>query len=274
MNYRHAYHAGNFADVVKHVVLFLLIERLKHKETPFFVLDTHAGKGRYDLWSEESFKTGEHKLGIEKLLNKPINEIAPYVRAIWGLNNEVLRWYPGSPRLARSFIRPQDRLATVELHPQDVEALRQEFADDPQVGVHCRDGYEALKGLLPPKEKRGLVLLDPPFEARDEFVRLAQGIALSKERWPNGIIMAWYPVKERPVVEAFKGEISTLPEVLNIEMLIKQENASDELIGCGLAIIGPPWQFDEMIRPILEALLIRLDQGGGRVEVSWISPPA
>jgi 23S rRNA (adenine2030-N6)-methyltransferase len=249
-----------------------LIECLKRKETPFFVLDTHAGKGRYDFWSEESVKTGEHKLGIERLLAKPINEIAPYVRAIWALNNEALRWYPGSPRLVKTFIRPQDRLAAVELHPKDVEALRHEFADDPQVGVHCRDGYEALKGLLPPKEKRGLVLIDPPFEARDEFVRLAQGIALAKERWSNGIIVAWYPVKERPVVEAFKGEISALPRVLDIEMLIKPENVSDELIGCGLAIIGPPWQFDVMLKPILEALHARLDQGGGKVKVSWLSP--
>ena len=181
MNYRHIYHAGNFSDVVKHAVLALLIEHLKHKDKPFFVLDTHAGIGRYDLDSPEAKKTGESANGIGRLMAAPAvpPELDAYLGAIAALNARskgALRWYPGSPGLIRSLLRPRDRLVAVELHPDDAAKLEATFRRDFQVKVLHMDGYAALKSLLPPSERRGLALVDPPFEVTDEFDRLAKGL--------------------------------------------------------------------------------------------------
>src|SRR5258708_23962886 len=209
MNYRHAYHAGNFADVVKHATLALLIERLKAKDTPFCVLDTHAGIGRYDLSSTEAQKTGEFRNGVLKLLDagpKALpGELDPYLSVVRALNKgrSELRWYPGSPRLALDLLRPQDRLALLELHPEDARTLAALFAGDRRVSIHNADGYIGLKAFLPPKERRGLVLIDPPFERRDEFERLARGLRHAHRRWASGQYLLWDPVKDRSPVAAF-----------------------------------------------------------------------
>ncbi len=196
MNYRHRFHAGGPADCLKHAVLAVVLERLKAKPAPFSVVDTHAGLGRYDLLSEAAQKTGEYKSGIARLLAAadPPAFFAPYLAAVRSLNGkpesggrQPLRWYPGSPLLARLLMRPKDRLVLIELHPEDVRLLKLEFADQMHVAVHHADGYLGLKAFLPPPERRGVVLIDPPFEREDEFAKLASGIKRAHRRWPQGI---------------------------------------------------------------------------------------
>ena len=205
MNYRHTFHAGNFADVVKHAVLALLIERLKAKATAFRVIDTHAGAGLYDLAGEQARRTDEWKGGIGRLLGKSPDPslaalLSPYLSAVEAAQtlappgpDHSPRLYPGSPWIARHLLRPQDRLTAVELHPEDAASLSQLFAGDRQVKVIALDGWNALGAFVPPKERRGLVLIDPPFEERDEFDRLLAGLVKAHRRWPTGVYALWYP---------------------------------------------------------------------------------
>jgi 23S rRNA (adenine2030-N6)-methyltransferase len=189
MNYRHAYHAGNFADVHKHAVLTLLLAHLCRKETPFHILDTHAGIGRYDLSGVEAGKTGEFEGGIARLLagaDHPL--LADYLARVRAENEDgALRFYPGSPLIARASLRPDDRMTLVELHPEDAETLRALFKRDRQVTIREEDAYQALKACLPPKERRGLVLVDPPYEVKDEFQRMVKGMGEALRRWPTGV---------------------------------------------------------------------------------------
>ncbi|HSK39420.1 MAG TPA: 23S rRNA (adenine(2030)-N(6))-methyltransferase RlmJ, partial [Arenibaculum sp.] len=189
MNYRHVFHAGNFADVMKHAVVAMLVEQLKAKPAPFCVLDTHAGTGRYDLAGESALRTNEAAGGIGRIMaargHLP-DGLGPYLDAVDAMNPVgPLRWYPGSPRIVRALMRPDDRLVLAELHPEDAAALKREFAGDRQVAVHHMDGWLALRAHLPPRERRGLVLVDPPFEAADEFAQLVAGLALAQRRWPT-----------------------------------------------------------------------------------------
>lgn len=281
MNYRHAYHAGNAADVFKHAVLAMLIGHLKAKPAPFRVLDTHAGIGRYDLRAEAALKTGEWLAGIGRLAAADglPPEIAPYLDAVRALNpgppdGDGPRWYPGSPRLVRHLLRPDDRLSAVELHPEDARALKAEFAGDRQVAVHRMDGYLALKAHLPPPERRGLVLIDPPFEATDEFDRLAKGLALAQRRWPGGIKALWYPIKERAAVWRFQDAVerSGVPKVLVAEMTTRPEDTHTRLNGSGMLIANPPWRLDETLREVLPALHRALGTGEGGARVEWLVP--
>jgi len=274
MNYRHAYHAGNFADVVKHALLTLVIAHLKRKETPFRVIDTHAGIGCYDLEGIEAGKTGEHRDGIGRLLESGplpplLDDLLVALRAVnpdW----PTLRFYPGSPCIARALIRPQDALTLVELHPEDAQELKREFARDPQVAVHEADAYASLKALLPPKERRGLVLIDPPFEVRDEFRRIAKGLALALDRWPTGIYAVWYPIKEPEPVERFLAELSGLGRpCLAAELYRYPPDVPDRLNGTGLAVINPPWKLDEALDELLPVLSARLG-ATGKAGVRWL----
>jgi 23S rRNA (adenine2030-N6)-methyltransferase len=285
VNYRHAYHAGNFADVVKHAVLALLIERLKTKDAAFCVLDTHAGMGRYDLRSVPAQKTGEFRAGITKLLEHdpralPV-ELKPYLGAVRALNGGAnfsaagLRWYPGSPRLVRSLMRRQDRLALLELHPEDAAALTELFARDRQVAVQQADGYIGLKALLPPPERRGLVLIDPPFERRDEFDRLAKGLRQAYRRWATGQYLLWYPIKDRPPVDAFHQALkdAAIPRILVAEFLLRPADDAERLNGCGLILINPPWKTEEALRALLPQLAAILDaEANGSTRVEWLVP--
>ena len=281
MNYRHAYHAGNFADVVKHAVLALLLERLAAKPAPFFVLDSHAGIGRYDLQSEPSLRTGEAGGGIGRLTAglagaEAPPELAGYLAAVAALNPDGgARWYPGSPRLARTLMRPSDRLVLAEAHPEDARTLKREFAGDPQVQVHCRDGYEALKAFLPPAERRGLVLIDPPYEAADEAERLAHGLALAHRRWPGGVFALWYPIKERPWVWRLHEALAAtgIRRQLLVELTIFPEDDWRRLNGCGMIVINPPWRLDDALGKLLPHLhraLAPAGDGGWRVD--WLVP--
>jgi 23S rRNA (adenine2030-N6)-methyltransferase len=279
MNYRHAFHAGNFADVVKHATLALLIERLKAKDTPFCVVDTHAGIGRYDLSAVEAQKTGEFAGGIAKLLEAPVKslpgELEPYLSVVRAMNKGLanLRWYPGSPRLALDLLRPQDRLALFELHPEDAATLAQLFAGDKRVKVSNQDGYVALKSYLPPKERRGLVLVDPPFEKDDEFARLARGLRQAHRRFASGQYLLWYPIKVRAPVAEFHDALkdSGIARILFAEFLLRPATDPDRLNGCGLVLVNPPWRVDTTLRALLEGLARLLDARGG-VTVDWLVP--
>ena len=284
MNYRHAYHAGNFADVVKHAVLALLIERLKAKDPAFCVLDTHAGIGRYDLRSTPAQKTGEFRSGILRLLEHDPRslpaELKPYLGAVRALNGganfsaAALRWYPGSPRLVRSLMRRQDKLTLLELHPEDAASLSELFAHDRQVTVRQADGYIGLKALLPPPERRGLVLIDPPFERRDEFERLAKGLRQAYRRWATGQYLLWYPIKDRPPVEAFHEALRAagIPRILVVEFLLRPADDAERLNGCGLVLVNPPWKTDEALGALLPALAAILAGEGGTTRVEWLVP--
>ncbi|MEN3791229.1 23S rRNA (adenine(2030)-N(6))-methyltransferase RlmJ [Fulvimarina sp. MAC3] len=267
MNYRHAFHAGNFADVVKHALLTRLIAYLKRKEKPFRVFDTHAGRGRYDLNSSEAARTGEAQAGIlriaanEELRREPL--LADYFEAID--TDLEAGFYPGSPLIARHCLRGVDRLSAYELHPEDSTALRELFAGDVQVKAIELDGWLALGAHLPPKEKRGLVLIDPPFEKTSEVDDILAGLEKALTRWRGGTYAVWYPIKRRALVDKLLSGIAALApdEALAVEARIAAENAeSEQFLGTGLAVINPPFVFAGEARTIVERLLPALERDG------------
>lgn len=275
MNYRHAYHAGNFADVQKHAVLALVIEHLKRKDTPFRYVDTHAGIGAYDLGSVQAGKTGEWQGGIGRVLAEaaPPAELAPYLAAVEAINpgGGVLH-YPGSPAVVAALARPMDKLALCELHPEDADTLRRRFHADGRVGVHHMDGYTALKAMLPPPERRGLVLIDPPFEVRDEFAQMRKGLASALKRWPTGMYALWYPIKAREPVARFHADLAMigLPKALVAEVMIRGDDAPDRLNGAGLALVNPPWKLDEALASLLPWLARVLAPDTGFHRLDWL----
>ena len=258
MNYRHIYHAGNICDVVKHAVLALLIGHLRAKDKGFCVLDTHAGIGFYDLSDPRAEKTNEADEGIRRLWNAaPHPLLADYMRIVREMNPDgSLRFYPGSPLLTRRLLRPQDRLVACELHPDDIRELKRRFAEDPQAHLHHRDGYAALKALLPPPEKRGLVFIDPPFESPDEFTRLAEAVATIHKRWPQGQIAIWYPIKERPAIWRFHESLIALniPKIMVAEFLHAEETRHDRLNGSGFILVNAPWGVDKTLHQLFLSL--------------------
>lgn len=259
MNYRHAFHAGNFADCMKHAVLVWLLRALARKTAPFFVLDTHAGIGRYDLGAPEAQRTGEAQAGILRLMES-VPESAESPLADYLALIRRLGLYPGSPALIRALLRPDDRLACCELHPEDAAQLRRAFARDPMVSIHHRDGYEALAALLPPRQRRGLVLIDPPYESPDEFSRLAERLRVAHARFPAGIFAVWYPIKHRAPVRDFHDALraGTMRDVVAAELLLRTPLDPTRLNGCGMLLINPPYRFEAEIPPLLEALLLAL----------------
>jgi 23S rRNA (adenine2030-N6)-methyltransferase len=271
MNYRHAFHAGNFADVVKHAVLALLIERLKEKETAFRIIDTHAGVGLYDLTSDAASRTGEWRQGIGRLFSASLDPsletlLQPYFTALRIASGEgSLHHYPGSPLIARHLLRPQDRLTAVELHPEDAEALRELFAGDHHVKTIELDGWLALRSFVPPKERRGIVLTDPPFEERDDFGKLVTGLAAAHRRWPTGIYALWYPVKDLIAIDRFRKELvaTGIRRLVRAELYIRDRGTSGRFNGTGLIICNPPWKFEETLKAFLTGLLPHLADGPG-----------
>ncbi len=266
MNYRHAYHAGNFADVLKHLMLALVIEHLKLKPAPFRVIDTHAGVGRYDLAGWEAGKTGEWMGGIGRLLAEPLPPavaglMAPYLEAVAAENSDGrLARYPGSPLIARHLLRPGDVLVVNELHPDDHAALAGLFYRDRQVKVLNLDGWTALKSLLPPKERRGVILVDPPFEEPGELDRLVTGLSDVQRRFATGTVLLWYPIKSVKVVDRFYAALSalTLDKVLVAELFIRPPTDPDRLNGCGLVVFNPPFTLADRMKLILPELAKRM----------------
>ena len=262
MNYRHSYHAGSFTDVFKHSILISLIQALQRKDTAAFYLDTHAGAGYYDLFSEEAQKIKEFELGIAKLfqIKKPPVLIKHYLNCIKIVNTHLappdstsLPYYPGSPAIMRFFSREQDRIALTELHPEEYLLLKNYFSDSQRTRVHRLDGYQGLKAFLPPKERRGLILIDPPYEQPNELDNLISALSMALKRFATGVYALWYPIKNRSIINQFYFALkkSIQHPILITELSIYPEDSSQHLNGCGMAIINPPWQLD---REILEYL--------------------
>lgn len=278
MNYRHGYHAGNHADVLKHVVLLGLIDAMARKDSAMFVLDTHAGRGRYRLDSEQAGKTREAEGGVERLLQAFSHggppAIARYVQAIRRDNPDGrLQVYPGSPALAAHALRPQDRLACCELQSDEAGALRALFSGDPRVGVHLRDGYQAMTALLPPKERRGLVLIDPPYEAQlDEFDHALGALRRGLERWPSGVFALWYPIKLRRALQRFQRQAAALParQALMIELLVRPADSPLRMNGSGMLLLNPPWQYEREVEVALPALVDALQEQDGSGRLEWL----
>lgn len=268
MNYRHAYHAGSFADVFKHILLMLVIESLLKKEKPFCYLDTHAGIGKYDLKSIEAEKTREFETGIGRLLlatTKVPQSVADYCQIVKNHNqNGVLKWYPGSPRIVRPMLRPNDKMILTELHPIDCLTLKEEFKHDKQVAVHLLDGYQGLKAFLPPNPRRGVVLIDPPYEDANEFNLIVKNLLIALDRWSQGIFLIWYPVKNRYQITNFEQKLkkSHICNVLMTELNLYPDDAPLALNGSGMVVINPPWKLAQKLSEILPWLLHTLDKTG------------
>lgn len=282
MNYRHAYHAGNFADVFKHALLTICLDYLKTKEKPFFVLDTHSGIGFYDLLGDEAEKTGEWQSGIAQLLDAEqrhpdaawLKPLQTYLDAVRAENPDGgLRFYPGSPRLSQRLSRPQDRVFLCELHPDDEKLLMQSLHRDARVKVENRDGYEALTAVLPPKERRGLVLIDPPFEKRDEFEAMERALEKGLRRWATGTFALWYPIKDRLEVASFHAHLDRLQmhEALAVDLYVRSaqsahgtsvHNTTGALIGCGYVLVNPPYGLMQCLDTVMDGLTFCLGQDG------------
>ena len=281
MNYRHAFHAGNHADVLKHIILLALLDALKKKDAPFFVLDTHAGRGRYLLAAPESRKTAEADAGIVKLMGEATmpEVVETYLRAVQA-NNPVgaLIAYPGSPLLVAQALREQDRLAACELQPEEAAALKELFAHDPRVAVHARDGYSAMKALLPPRIgetriARGLVLIDPPYEAQDsEYPQIIASVREAMGRWPGATYAVWYPIKQRRSLLPFFRKAAALPakSALLAELQVHPDDSPLRLNGSGMLVLNPPWQLEETIAQALPLLQKVLGGPGATTRLEWL----
>ncbi len=256
MNYRHGYHAGNFADVVKHIALIAILAHLKKKEAPFAVIDTHGGRGSYDLSGEQARKTGEAANGIGRLakLNGDLPPaLAAYIECVGQQDGKSGDAYPGSPLIAARLMRPQDRLIAIEKHPEEAVLLQDALALWRKASVEIADGYARMPKLLPPPERRGLVLIDPPFEAVDEFEQLAAALRAAYRRFATGIYLVWYPVKTQSAADGFIGEaLTTGAPALTIEIGI--DAPQGKLARSGLLVLNPPFGFVDDMRAVLARL--------------------
>jgi 23S rRNA (adenine2030-N6)-methyltransferase len=276
MNYRHAFHAGGPADVVKHAVLTRILVHLRNKPAAFRVIDTHAGAGLYDLRGPEAGRSPEWRDGIHRLLTTPIDDdagalLAPYLDIVTNLNTGTgPSIYPGSPALARALLRSQDTLVACELEPNAAAALIRNLGHDRRVKTIAIDGWMALKAYLPPPERRGLVLIDPPFEAADEFARLAQAFEAGHRKWATGIFLLWYPIKDRqqPDMLARRLQRSAIPKLLRAEVDFGVARETGRLGGCGLIVVNPPWMLAGELGRLLP-LFARIFAGRHRID--WIA---
>lgn len=291
MNYRHQFHAGNFADAMKHALLVGLVRALQQKEKGFLYLDTHAGRGSYDLAAaaagdslarQPEWPGGVGRLwplpGEETMTGFP-NPVYEYVELLRDFDRragnlaELPRFYPGSPWIACLLTRPQDRLALCEQHSAEHAALEAELGGESRVSVHRIDGYGALRAMLPPAERRALVFVDPPFEAQDEFARIGSALAEGLRRFPGGVFAVWYPLTARARVEEFFEAVRALhpPPTLAVELTIAGERSAIKMRGCGLLVINPPWRFDAEAAGIVQFLAkVLAQEPGGEGRVKWI----
>jgi 23S rRNA (adenine2030-N6)-methyltransferase len=272
MNYRHAYHAGNHGDVLKHAVLAEVIRRMHDKASPVFVLDTHAGIGLYDLDSAEAEKTGEWRAGIGKVFDAAPGCLDAYLDIVRALNpGGMPTRYPGSPAIAAALMRPGDRLALSELHPEDAAALRIWARGRAGVAVHQRDGYESIGAFLPPPERRGLVIVDPPYEAENEFQRLAAAIVAGCRRWPAGRWLIWHPVKDRAPVWRLHDALlaGDVAGFLTVELLVAPVDGM-RLAGSGLILINPPFGLEGWLRQALAEMQAILAPQHGSHALRWL----
>lgn len=284
--YRHLFHAGNFADVFKHALLTRLLLLLARKDKPFRYVDTHAGLGSYDLSHAWARKLSEHQDGITRVWGrKDVPKLfAPYLDAVRAENPDGnLRYYPGSPQIARRLLRPDDRLLLSELNPDDCKVLAKRFERDRRAVVHCLDGYQTLKAHLPPTERRGLILIDSSFDRGGEFARLTRGVVEGYGRFATGVYVLWYPLMEPAAMHGFERGLAAtgIRKMLQLELSVMPDSWSVSLRGCGLIVVNPPYGFEQEARPMLdwlEPILSQAEEGtarrraGGSVRVRWLVP--
>jgi 23S rRNA (adenine2030-N6)-methyltransferase len=286
MNYRHAFHAGNFADVIKHIVLVRILTHLQDKPAAFRVIETHAGAGVYDLTGEEARRGGEWLTGIARVMQARFSEtaaplVAPYLDIVRAFNPERdLQAYPGSPLIARALLRPQDRLTACEVEPTARKRLIDALRRDSQARVVDLDGWVALPAFVPPNERRGLVLIDPPYEQKDEFERLAEGFTEAFAKWPTGSYLLWYPVKSRRATDSLARHVAEVVaagaspgKCLRLEFSVAPQAAEPGLTSAGLLVVNPPWTLAGELRAILPELEKPLGRGGaGRFRLETPKP--
>jgi 23S rRNA (adenine2030-N6)-methyltransferase len=280
MNYRHAFHAGNHADVLKHVVMLALLKRLQAKPGGLFLLDTHGGRGLYALdEGSAASRTGEWREGVARLNGNDRAlpaAVADYLAALAAWYPQAQQ-YPGSPLLLAASMRPQDRLAACEVQAEEAAALRQTLRPYAAAGVHQRDGYEALLALTPPPEKRGLVLIDPPYETQvDEFTPVQRSLRGALSRWPQGVFVLWYPIKQRILLRPVMRVLARLPakSLLQVELLVRPDDSPLRLNGSGLLLVNPPWQIEQHLAPALDYLQMRLGGTGASSALHWLKAEA
>ena len=278
LSYRHLFHAGNYADVFKHALLARLLIALGAKEKPYCYIDTHAGTGRYDLGHEWAWKTREFENGIGRLWERKDipAALSPYMDAVRSENPKGrLRFYPGSPLIALKLRRPEDRLLLSELNKTDCAELEAVIGRERHVAVHLMDGYQALKTFLPPRERRGLVLLDSSFDRSGEFARIAKALKAAHQRWTTGVYAIWYPLMAPAVMEGFSRAVERtgIDKILRLELRVREPAKDAPRPGCGMLVVNPPWKFDREARPLLDWIWRALAQdGAGGVKVDWLVP--
>ncbi|WP_294196977.1 23S rRNA (adenine(2030)-N(6))-methyltransferase RlmJ [uncultured Sphingomonas sp.] len=274
MNYRHSFHAGNSADVVKHSLLIALVRALQQKEGALTLIDTHAGCGRYDLGSEQAQRTGEAALGVVRAFADRAPLLDDYRAAVRAVNvGAEPRFYPGSPQFLAQLLRPQDVLILNEKHPEDAYALRGAMRGTP-AAVHERDAYELWLALLPTRTARGMVVVDPPYEQTDERDRITATLAAAHRKWAHGVTVIWYPLKDRATHRWWKGNLRQLgiPKFLSVEHWLYDADRAGIYNGAGLFIINPPYAFTQALPPLLEALRAALAPEGhrGAITADWL----
>jgi 23S rRNA (adenine2030-N6)-methyltransferase len=280
MNYRHAFHAGNFADVVKHALLARVIAHLCRKDTAFRVIDTHAGAGMTDLDSDEARRGAEWQDGIGRVWQHPFAPataalLAPYLSAIAAYNpGSALKRYPGSPLLIRQWLRPQDRLIACELEPGAARALSRNLHGDTRIKAIAIDGWTALNAYIPPKEKRGLVLIDPPYEREDEFRRAADAVGAAQRKWPVGTILLWYPVKDQRDIARFTKQLAGMDLAKSLQIQLSRTGATGtKLRGTGLIVVNAPWTLQAEAQILLPALAnVFWPDEGNDIRIAPLSP--
>jgi len=278
LNYQHAFHAGNFADAHKHAVLARILIHLKEKPAAFRVIDTHAGAGRYDLRSPEATRGGEWQGGIGRLFERRLPDqartlLAPYLDSVQNLNpGGALRLYPGSSLIALALMRPQDRLIACELEPRAAAALKGVLRDR-RAKALAIDGWTALGAYVPPKERRGVVLVDPSFEEAADFSRLTSALAAAHRKWPTGIYMLWYPIKERDAPDALARRLRKLamPGVLRCEITLGPPRGDAGLVGSGLIVVNPPFKLAGELKILLPALADAFAAAGAASRIDWLA---
>ncbi|MGL4269306.1 MAG: 23S rRNA (adenine(2030)-N(6))-methyltransferase RlmJ [Plesiomonas sp.] len=278
LSYRHSFHAGNHADVLKHTVQALIIDALKQKEKPFVYLDTHSGAGRYYLKSDHAEKTGEYLEGIGRIWQRDdIPELLlPYLAAVKAVNRgPQLYHYPGSPLIAQHLLRDQDRLLLTELHPTDFPLLRHEFREDPRATTKRADGYQQLKAQLPPKERRGLILIDPPYELKDDYQQVVTAISEGYKRFATGTYAIWYPVVLRQTIKRMLRDLEAtgIRRILQIELGVRPDSDQRGMTASGMIVINPPWKLEGQMQALLPWLTdVMVPEGTGHHSVTWVVP--
>ncbi len=268
LSYRHGYHAGNHADILKHLTQIVLLNKLRSKDKPFVYIDTHSGSGLYDLQANEARKTGEAERGAGRIWQQQAepSALADYLQLLRQFNTgSRLRRYPGSPALAQALLRPQDRMIVMELHSSEIDLLRANFQHDSRIAIHHRDGFEGVVGLTPPEPRRGMVLIDPAYEVKTDYEAVLKTCEQVARRWPQGIIALWYPLlgkqKDRGAWLVERFDRKSFADTLCVELMVDEQGAEGGMYGSGMLIINTPWQTDEQLKASLPALCAMLGDG-------------